>query len=126
MKYLCLVYVEEKHIFNLPKGEFDALVAEASAFVEDIKKSGQFVASERLLPTQYASTVRERQGRTFITDGPFAETKEQLAGFVLIEAGDLNEAIQVASRFPAVRYGGVEVRPIADYATHGLPPEMSR
>ena len=105
MKYLCLVYLDEKRLDELPDEdcvEFDA----------GIRKSGHCVASEALQSVQTATTVRVRSGKLSITDGPFAETKEQLAGFYLIEARDLNEAIQIASKIPPARVGSIEVRPI--------------
>jgi hypothetical protein len=86
------------------------------AFTEGIKQSGQYVGGEALQPTQTASTVRVRNGKVSTTDGPFAETKEQLGGYYLIEARDLNDAIQVASKIPGARYGSVEVRPIVDFS----------
>jgi hypothetical protein len=105
MKYLCLVYLDEKRLPELPDEEcvdFDA----------GIRDSGHCVASEALESVQTATTVRVRGGKLSVTDGPFAETKEQLAGFYLIEARDLNEAIQVASKIPPARVGSIEVRPI--------------
>jgi hypothetical protein len=105
MKYLCLVYLDEKRLDELPDEE-------CVAYDEDIRTSGHCIASEALQSVQTATTVRVRNGRTTVTDGPFAETKEQLAGFYLIDARDLNEAIQVASRIPPARVGSVEVRPV--------------
>ncbi len=105
MKYLCLVYVDEKQMDELPD-------ADCVAYDTALRESGYCIASEALQPVQTATTVRVRNGKLTITDGPFAETKEQLAGFYLIEARDLNEAIQVASKIPPARVGCVEVRPI--------------
>ena len=105
MKYLCLVYLDEKRLDEVPDSE--CLEYDAS-----IRKSGHCIASEALQPVQTATTVRVRNGKVAITDGPFAETKEQLAGFYLIEAKDLNEAIQLAGRVPPAHVGSVEVRPI--------------
>jgi len=105
MKYLCLVYAEESRLGSVPDHE-------CVAYDTDIRASGHCVASEALEPVETATTVRVRNGKASITDGPFAETKEQLAGFYMIEARDLNEAIQVASRIPPARVGSVEVRPI--------------
>jgi hypothetical protein len=105
MKYLCLVYGEERAIQECP--DADCLAFDAAA-----RASGHCIASEALQPIATATTVRVRNGKVSITDGPFAETKEQLAGFYLVEARDLNEAIQLASRIPPARYGSVEVRPI--------------
>ena len=116
MKYLCLIYEDEKAWLKLPKEQSDAIMNEYFAFTNDIRKTGQMVAGEALQPTQTATTVRVRNGKTSTTDGPFAETKEQLGGFYLIEAKDLNEAIQVASRIPSARFGSVEIRPIIDFS----------
>jgi len=112
MKYLCLIYEDESLWPQLPKQEADRIMGEYRTFTGDIRKSGHFVAGEQLAPTSEATTVRVRNGRTVTTDGPFAETKEQLGGFYMIEARDLNEAIQLASRIPSARMGSVEVRPI--------------
>jgi len=105
MKYLCLVYLDEKRLDEVP--DSDCLEYDAA-----IRRSGHCIASEALQPVQTATTVRVRNGKVSITDGPFAETKEQLAGFYLVEAKDLNEAIQLAARIPPVHVGSVEVRPI--------------
>ena len=105
MKYLCLVYLDEKRLAELPDEdcvEFDTA----------IRNSGHCIASEALQSVHTATTVRVRDGRTSITDGPFAETKEQLAGFYMIEARDLDEAIAIAARIPPARVGSIEVRPI--------------
>ena len=105
MKYLCLVYLDENRLDELPDEdcvEFDTA----------IRKSGHCIASEALQSVQTATTVRVRSGKVAVTDGPFAETKEQLAGFYMIEARDLNEAIQLASKIPPARVGSIEVRPI--------------
>jgi hypothetical protein len=105
MKYLCLVYLDEKRLEELP--DEDCVEYDAS-----IRRSGHCLASEALQSVQTATTVRVRNGKMSITDGPFAETKEQLAGFYMIEARDLNEAIQIASKIPPARVGSIEVRPI--------------
>ncbi len=105
MKYLCLIYGEEKALQAMP--DDDCL-----EYDESIRKSGHCIASEALQPVATATTVRVRNGKVSVTDGPFAETKEHLAGFYLVEAKDLNEAIQLASRIPPARVGSVEVRPI--------------
>ena len=105
MKYLCLVYLDEKRLHELPDED-------CVAYDTAIRKSGQCLASEALESVQTATTVRVRDGKMAITDGPFAETKEQLAGFYMIEAGDLNEAIQIASKIPPARVGSIEVRPV--------------
>ncbi len=115
MRYLCLLYEDEKGFEKMPKEEADAIINEYFTFTEDIKGTGSYLAGEALQPTDTATTVRVRNGKTQATDGPFAETKEQLGGFYMINAKDLNEAIQVAARIPAARYGCVEVRPIMEF-----------
>jgi hypothetical protein len=116
MKYLCLIYDEEKKMGGMSKTESDAFTGEYFAFTEGIRKSGQYVAGEALQPVSTATTVRIKTGKVSTTDGPFAETKEQLGGFYLIEARDLNDAIQVASRIPSARTGSIEVRPVVDFS----------
>jgi len=114
MKYLCLVYNEDANLDALSDGELDGLVGECLTVDEELRKNGYVIASEALQPAQTATTVRVRNGRRSTTDGPFAETKEQLGGFFLIEARDLADAIQVAARIPSARLGSVEVRPVWD------------
>jgi hypothetical protein len=116
MKYLCLIYGSEAVEAAMSKADTDTMMGEYFAFSQDLKQHGQFLAGEGLQPSNTATTVRVRQGKTSTTDGPFAETKEQLGGFYLIEAPDLNAAVRIASRIPSVRYGCVEVRPVVDYA----------
>jgi len=105
MKYLCLVYLDEKRLDELPDEE-------CVAYDTSIRKSGHCIGSEALQSVQTATTVRVRNGKVSVTDGPFAETKEQLAGFYLVDARDLDEAIQIASQIPPARVGSIEVRPI--------------
>jgi hypothetical protein len=112
MKYLCLIYGDETGGSRMTKEEGEAMMADYFAFTDGIKKSGHYVGGEALKPTHTASTVRVRQGKISTTDGPFAETKEQLGGYYLIEAKDLNDAIQVAARIPGAKFGAIEVRPI--------------
>ena len=107
MKYLCLVYLEKDKLHSVHDGE-------CKTFGDGLRSSGVLQAAEPLFPTDTATTVRVRQGRVSVTDGPFAETKEQLAGFYLIEAGDLNEAINVAAKIPPAREGSIEVRPVRE------------
>ena len=109
MKYLCLVYLDENRLHELPDED-------CVAYDTAIRKSGHCIASEALQSVQTATTVRVRDGKMAITDGPFAETKEQLAGFYLIDATDLNEAIQLAAKIPPARVGSVEVRPVRELA----------
>jgi hypothetical protein len=104
MKYLCLVYLEEKNLGNVPDSD-------CRACGEELRKNGHHIAAEALQPVHTATTVRVRNGKVSVTDGPFAETKEQLAGFYLIDAKDLNEAIQLASKIPPARVGSIEVLP---------------
>jgi hypothetical protein len=114
MKYVCLVYFDERTLDALPKSESVALTGECLAFGDEIRKSGHYLAAEALQPVRTATTLRSRHGKPSTTDGPFAETKEQLGGFYLIDARDLDEAIQVASRIPPMRLGSIEVRPVRE------------
>ena len=106
MKYLCLVYLEEDRLRAVPDGE-------CQACGDSFRASGVLVAAEALQPVATASTVRIRNGKTSITDGPFAETKEQLAGYYLIEVDDLEQAIEWAEKMPGMTEGTVEIRPLA-------------
>jgi hypothetical protein len=115
MKYLCMIYEDEKTWPAMPKAESDRMMSEYGALTNDLKTSGRYLGGEALQPTSTATTVRVRNGATLATDGPFAETKEQLGGFYLIDAKDLNDAIQVAAQIPAAKYGSVEVRPIMTF-----------
>ena len=114
MKYLCMVYIEEKNLDALPKGERDTCVDESLDYDEVLRKSGHYIASDALQSVQTATTIRIRDGKPFTTAGPFAETKEQLGGFYLLEAKDLNDATRVASKIPPARLGCIEVRPIME------------
>src|SRR5918911_1718726 len=125
MKYLCLIYENEKNWENMPQGDAEAIMNEYFGFTEDIRKSGKYIAGEALQPTATATTVRVRNGKISSTDGPFAETKEQLGGFYLIEAKDLNDAIQVASKIPAARSGSIEVRPVVDFSAETAKREAA-
>jgi hypothetical protein len=115
MKYLCLIYDDEKKWETMSKAEADAYMGEYFAFTEGIKGSGHYLGGNALQPVQTATTVRSRNGKLSTTDGPFAETKEQLGGYYLIEARDLNDALQVAQKIPSVRTGSIEVRPIQEF-----------
>jgi hypothetical protein len=108
MKYLCLVYSDERDLQGLPDSPDDA---ECQAYSDALTDSGHLLSGQALQPVETATTVRVRNGRTTMTDGPFAETKEQLAGFYLIDARDLNEAIRIAERIPPARVGSIEIRP---------------
>lgn len=111
MKYLCLVYCDERDLHSLPDSPTDA---DCMAYATALADSGRMLAGHALQPVATAATVRVRQGRTTVTDGPFAETKEQLAGFYLVDAHDLNEAIQIAAGIPPARVGSIEVRPVRE------------
>lgn len=125
MKYLCLIYENEKAYESVTPGDMEAIMNEYFTFTEDIQKNGKYVAGEALQPTVTATTVRVRNGKVSTTDGPFAETKEQLGGFYMIEAKDLNDAIQVASRIPGAKYGSVEVRPVVDFSEEAAKREAA-
>jgi hypothetical protein len=120
MKYLCLAYYDEEKFDALSKTELDAIVSQCPPHDEALRKSGHLVAQASLGPARASTTLRPRNGKVSMTDGPFAETKEQIGGFFIIEARDLNEAIQVASKHPAAHLGeqvgwGIEVRPIESF-----------
>lgn len=114
MKYLCLVYVEEKVLNEMSKPERQSLSDESMAFCDALQKNGQLIAASPLHPIETATTVRVRNGKTAATDGPFAETKEQLGGFLAIDVRDLNDAVRIAAHFPAARIGSIEVRPMKE------------
>jgi len=113
MKYLCLVYLDEQSVEAMSAEETEACVRDSRAYDAALRQSGHMIAAHALKPVAMATTVRTRNGRVSTTDGPFAETKEQLGGFILIEARDLDDAIQVASSIPVGRLGCIEVRPVA-------------
>jgi hypothetical protein len=115
MRYLCLIYDDEKKVATMSESESNAFMGEYFAFTDGIKQSGHHLAGEALQPVETATTVRVRNGKVGTTDGPFAETKEQLGGFYMIEARDLNDAIQVAAKIPSAKIGSVEVRPIVEF-----------
>ncbi|HKD66530.1 MAG TPA: YciI family protein [Candidatus Binataceae bacterium] len=110
MQYMLLIYADEA--IRPGKAEMEKLMKDYMAFTQDIVKSGKFKAGDRLEPTTTATTVRVRDNKTLTTDGPFAETREQLGGYYLVEAKDLDEAIAIAARIPSARHGSVEVRPV--------------
>jgi hypothetical protein len=114
MKYLCLILLDEKNLDALSKSESESLNDESLAYDDVLRKSGHFVAAQALQSVAAAKTLRVRNGKVFITDGPFAEAREQVGGFILIEAKDLNDAILVASKIPVARLGDVEIRPIKE------------
>lgn len=111
MKYLCLVYADESQLHSLPDSPEDT---ECFAYAEKIASSGAMVAAEALSPVSTAVTVRVRDGKTSVMDGPFAETKEQLTGFYLVDADSLEDALRIAEGIPPARVGSIEVRPVRD------------
>ena len=111
MKYLLLIYDEEKRFETMSEAEGRQLMGEYGQFTQGIQASGHFQAAARLQPTAAATSVRIRDGKRMVTDGPFAETREQLGGYYLIEAKDLDEAIGIAAKIPSARRGTIEVRP---------------
>jgi len=114
MRYLCIVYAEERTFESMSESEMAALDEASLANDEELRRSGHLIVAQALQPVAAATTVRVRNGRMSATDGPFAETTEQLGGFVFIEARDLNEAIQIAGRMPMAKVGSIEVRPEFD------------
>jgi hypothetical protein len=112
MQFLLLIYEAESLMSTRSDAENGAVLQEYMAFTADIRATGKLVAGDALKPTPTATTVRVRDGKTVVTDGPFAETKEQLGGYYLVEATDLDDALKIAARVPGARYGCVEVRPI--------------
>ena len=118
MKYMLLIYIDEQ---ALSETERQACYVESTQLAHEIKSSGQYLAANPLHPTSMATSVRVRNGKRLVTDGPFAETREQLGGYFLIEANNLDEAIGIAARIPMARKGTVEVRPVIDIP--GLPAE---
>ena len=114
MKFLFMIYHDEQTLHALPAAEMQTLVDSALDYDEEIRGSGHYIVSNALQRARTARTVRVRGGKATTTDGPFAETKEQLGGFYLIEAKDIDEACEVASRFPPARIGTIEVRPVQE------------
>jgi hypothetical protein len=115
MQYLLMIYRNEADYGKIDAATRTKISEEYRAFTQSIIQSGQFKAGDALQPTSMATTVRVREGKTLTTDGPFAETQEQLGGYYLIEAGDLDAALAVAARIPGARFGSIEVRPILVY-----------
>ena len=114
MKYVCLAYEEEAALNALSHPEWDALRRETLAYVEILKKSGHLILTNALQSARMAATVRVRDAGLSVVDGPYAETREQLGGFFLVEARDRREAIELASRWPSARLGSIEVRPVEE------------
>ncbi|HEX2691933.1 MAG TPA: YciI family protein [Kofleriaceae bacterium] len=117
MQYLLLIYDPEKAWPTMPEAERQNMFADYMTFTNDIKASGHFKAGDALQPTHTATTVRVRDGKIATTDGPFAETREQLGGYYLIEAKDLDEATQIAARIPSAKLGSIEIRPIMNFTS---------
>jgi len=114
MKYLLLIYQDEKQWAGLSEADRQKIYAEYGQLRQELATSGQFVGGSQLHPVATASSIRVRNGKELVTDGPFAETHEQLGGYFLIEAKDLDEALRIAARIPSARVGTVEVRPIVE------------
>jgi hypothetical protein len=114
MRFLCMVCYEQKVLDSLSSREFDALVAEALAYDDELQNGGHYLYSGALQSIHTATTIRIQSGNVQLTDGPFAETKEQLGGFIVIEARDLDEALRLASKIPPLRLGCIEVRPVQE------------
>ena len=115
MQYLLLIYRNEAKHRQMAPADYEKLLAEYSAYTQSIVQSGHFKAGDGLQPTSTATTVRVRDGKTLTTDGPFAETREQLGGYYLVEATDINAAIELAARIPGAKDGSIEVRPVMIY-----------
>jgi len=114
MKYLLLIYDDEKGWAKLTEKQQQEGMAMYMKFTQDLKDSGHWVASHQLQPIATATTVREREGKRLVTDGPYAETREQLGGFYLIQAKNLDEALSIAARVPSAKWGVIEVRPVVE------------
>ena len=112
MKYLLLIYESEQAFAGLSEAEQGKIFEEYMTYTKGIKKSGNYIGGEALQPISDATTVRVKNGKTISTDGPFAETREQLGGYYLVEAKDLDEATKIAARIPSAKIGSIEVRPI--------------
>ena len=118
MRYLCLIYADEEAQGKMTQEEMGAFFGAYEAYTEELQKAGKLLSGEALQPIETATTVQVRNGRTLTTDGPFAETKEQLGGFYMIEAEDLDEAIAWAAKIPSSAIGSIEVRPIMEFGEH--------
>jgi hypothetical protein len=119
MKYLCLAYEEQRVLDDLSLAEWQALRDETLTYVDSLRASGRLIDTQPLQSAATAATVRVRNGYVAVTDGPFAETKEQIGGFFLIDAADLDEAVRIAAEWSSARLGTIEVRPLED----GLPAD---
>ena len=126
MRYLCLIYLDEKRLAAMPEEDMNELNRRHLELNDELLESGHFVEAEALQPASAATCVQVRNGRTTLTDGPYAETKEMVAGFYVIEARDLNESIQVAAQLPSAPLGTIEVRPCRDLEVDGVAHKASR
>jgi len=117
MKYLLLIYFDEQ---TLAATEESEIMEDCQKFTQDLQAKGKHLAADRLHPVSTATSVRRKDGKVLVTDGPFAETREQLGGYCLVEAKDLDEAIEIASRVPPGRLGTIEIRPVMDYPLNKL------
>lgn len=122
MRYLCLIHFDEQALDNMPPAERNALNAAHLDYNDELRRSGHFLIAEALDPPRTGTIVRVRDGRTVVTDGPFAETKEMVAGFYVIEAADMKEATEIAAGLPAAAYATVEVRPACQLVVEGREP----
>jgi hypothetical protein len=118
MKYMMLIYLDEK---SLSEAQRDTCYVESTQYAQELSTKGKFLGASPLHPTSTATSIRMREGRPLVTDGPFAETREQLGGYFLVDAKDLDEAINIASAIPAGKWGTVEIRPILEIS--GLPTQ---
>ncbi|RYD34037.1 MAG: YciI family protein [Verrucomicrobiaceae bacterium] len=114
MKYICLGYIEPDKLGNLSETELHSMMDECFVYDDELRKNGHFAGGEALQPPQTAATLRWQDGKVAVTDGPYAETKEQIGGILILEARDLNHAIQIMSKHPGVKAGPFEIRPAAD------------
>ena len=121
MQYMLLIYDEESAVRNMSEDERNAFMGEYWAYTQELQSSGAFVAGDALQPIATATTLTVRDGKTLTTDGPFAETKEQLGGYYLIEAESLDDALEWAAKIPSARLGKIEVRPVMVFDREGAP-----
>lgn len=112
MRYLLMIHADEKRVANMAPTELKQVLTDCGGMTEELKKAGAFLGSARLRPTSSATTVRAQNGKTLITDGPFAEAKEALGGFYLIDVKDLDEALAWTAKMPHIKFGCIEVRPV--------------
>jgi hypothetical protein len=126
MRYLCLIYLDEQELAMMPQAQINALNARHLELNDDLLTRGHFIEAEALETVSATTCIRVRQGKTVVIDGPFAETKEQVAGFYLIEARDLDEAIHIAGAIPSAQFGTVEIRPCRDLIVNGVKHKATR